>query len=71
MLGVVITDATQGLEITLFGIKATESNSLIASQVVGRVDRTAHDHVKLKIGLAQITKIAPACVKLPIRAKSR
>jgi hypothetical protein len=52
MLGVVITDATQGLGIALLGIKAAESNRLIAPQAVGRVDRTALDHVKLQISFA-------------------
>jgi hypothetical protein len=45
MLRVVITDATQGLGIALLGIKAAESNRLIAPQTGRRVDRTAFDHV--------------------------
>jgi hypothetical protein len=52
MLGVVITDATQGLGIALLGIKAAESNRLIAPQAFGRVDRTALDHLKLQFGFA-------------------
>ena len=52
MLGVVITDAMQGLGIALFGIKAAESNRLIAPQTAGRVDRTAFDHVKFQVVFA-------------------
>ena len=52
MLGVVITDATQGLGIALLGIKAAESNRLIAPQTAGSIDRTAFDHVKLHVGFA-------------------
>jgi hypothetical protein len=52
MFGVVITDATQGLGIALFGIKAAESNRLIAPLALGRADRTALDHVKFQVGFA-------------------